>query len=180
MFLLHRASPWLAGIVFSGIAAAIMGTVNAFLNVGAAAVTHDLPVAFGRRVRNELATGRVATVIIAALAAALALLPGQVVAFLGILAWGLFASTLVPSLAIGMNWTGATRIGAIASMLVGLGVTLVFETLKALKVYTMPVGVSASGLALVLSITAFFVMSWLTRSDAAGDLDADVRIIMEV
>ncbi len=65
-FLLHAASPWLAAIVFSGIAAAIMGTVNAFLNVGAAAVTHDLPVAAGRPLRHELAVGRAATLVIAA------------------------------------------------------------------------------------------------------------------
>ena len=178
-FLLQRASPLLAAIVFSGIAAAIMGTVNAFLNVGAAAVTHDIPVAIGRRVGNELAVGRIATVMIAALAALLALRPGAVVAFLGIFGWGLFASTLVPTLAIGLNWAGATRVGAIASMTTGLFVTLVFESLSGLKVYKFPAGVTASGLALVLSVVVFFVVSWLTRDQAAGDLDADVRLIME-
>ena len=179
MFLIHRASPLLAAIVFSGIAAAIMGTVNAFLNVGAAAVTHDLPIAFGRRVGNELRVGRIATVVIAAAATGLALMPGQIVAFLGIFGWGLFASTLVPSLAIGLNWPGATRAGAIASMSVGLVVTLVFESLSGLKVYAFPTGVTASGLALVLSIVTFFVVSWLTRDRAAGDLDPDVRLVME-
>lgn len=179
MFLVHRASPWLAGVVFSGIAAAIMGTVNAFLNVGAAAVTHDLPLAFGWRVGDELRVGRIATIAIAGAAAALALLPGQVVAFLGIFAWGLFASTLVPSLAIGMNWPGATRVGAIASMAVGLLVTLVFESLSGAKLYAFPAGLTASGLALVLSIVTFFVVSWLTRANASGDLDPDVRLVME-
>lgn len=179
MFLLHRASPLLAAVVFSGIAAAIMGTVNAFLNVGAAAIAHDLPTALGRRIRTELRVGRIATVVIAALAAALALLPGQVVAFLGIFAWGLFASTLVPSLAIGMNWQGATRAGAIASMSMGLVVTLVLESLSRLQVVALPPGVAASGLALVLSIVTFFVVSWLTRNQAEADLDPDVRLIMD-
>ncbi len=179
MFLLHRASPWLAGIVFSGIAAAIMGTVNAFLNIGAAAATHDLPMAFGVRMANELRIGRLATIAIAAAAAVLALLPGQLVAFLGIFAWGLFASTLVPSLAIGMNWRGATRVGAIASMAVGLIVTLLLETLGFLKIYQLPVGVMPSGLALVLSLLTFFVVSWLTRDQASTDLDGDVQLIME-
>ncbi len=84
MFLLQRASPLLAAIVFSGIVAAIMGTVNAFLNVGAAAITHDIPRAFGVVVSDELRIGRMATVVIAVMAAALALLPGQVVAVLGV------------------------------------------------------------------------------------------------
>jgi Na+/proline symporter len=178
-FLLQRTSPWLAAIVFSGIAAAIMGTVNAFLNVGAAAVTHDLPVAFGRRVSNELGVGRIATVGLALLAVLLALQSGAAVAFLGIFGWGLFASTLVPSLAIGLNWSGATRAGAIASMVVGLVVTLVFESLGRLKVYSFPAGVSASGLALVLSLLTFFVVSWLTRDHAAQQLDDDIRSVME-
>ena len=42
------------------------------------------------------------------------------VAFLGIFGWGLFASTLVPALAVGLNWKGATREGAIASISLGL------------------------------------------------------------
>ena len=178
-FLLHQASPLLAAIVFSGIAAAIMGTVNAFLSVGAAAVTHDLPVALGRKVGNELRVGRVTTVVIAMIAAIVALLSGKAVAFLGIFGWGLFASTLVPSLAIGLNWPGATRAGAIASISVGLVVTLVFETLGYLKVYTFPAGVTASGLALVLSLLTFFVVSWVTRAQSASEIDADVRLIME-
>ena len=38
-----------AAVVFSGIAAAVMSSVDSFENVGAAALTHDLPVALSRR-----------------------------------------------------------------------------------------------------------------------------------
>ena len=82
----------LAAVVFSGVAAAIMSTVNSFMNVGAAALIHDLPVALGRRVRNELLWGRIATVGISLLAAVLAQLSGTLVAFLGIFGFGLFAA----------------------------------------------------------------------------------------
>jgi Na+/proline symporter len=109
----------------------------------------------------------------------LALQPGQVVAMLGIFAWGLFASTLVPSLAIGLNWPGATRSGAISSMSVGLVVTLLFESLGQLNVYVLPTGVTGTGLALVLSLLTFFTVSWFTRDRAASELDADVRLVME-
>ncbi|HEX3926505.1 MAG TPA: hypothetical protein VHW65_00785 [Gemmatimonadales bacterium] len=179
MFLLHQTAPLLAGIVFSGIAAAIMGTVNAFMSVGAAAVTHDLPVAFGRPVPGELGLGRISTLVIGVLATLLALRSGQLVVFLGIAGWGLFASTLVPALAIGLNWTGATRAGAIASMAVGLAFTLTFESLSWFKVYKFPTGVQNAGASLVLSLLVFLVVSWLTRRHADGELDADVRLIME-
>lgn len=167
-FLLHAASPWLAAIVFSGIAAAIMGTVNAFLNVGAAAVTHDLPVAVGRPLRHELAIGRASTLAIAVAATLLALHSGAVVALLGIFGWGLFASTLVPALAIGLNWQGATRVGAIASMATGLFVTLAGESLSHFGVIHLPAGVSASEIALVASLLTFFAVSWATSAISGG------------
>ncbi len=178
-FLLHHTPVLLAALVFSGVAAAIMSTVNSFLNVGAAAITHDLPVALGRRLENELRVGRLSTIGIAVAAALVAQLSGTMVAFLGIFGWGLFASTLVPSLAVGLNWAGATRAGAVASISTGLVVTLLFETMAYFKVYSFPVGVTVSGLSLVLSMLVFFAVSWVTRRSAASTLPADVRMVME-
>ena len=94
--------------------------------------------------------------------------------------WGLFASTLVPALAIGLNWEGATRAGAIASITTGIVLTLVCETLGYFKLYSLPTGVTIAGLSLVASLLVFFVVSWLTRSTAAATLPADVRVVMEV
>jgi Na+/proline symporter len=179
-FLLRFTPVLLAALVFSGVAAAIMSTVNSFMNIGAATLTHDLPVALGRRVANELRWGRIATVAISVAAALLAHLSGTLVAFLGIFGWGLFASTLVPALAIGLNWEGATRAGAIASITTGLGITLVFETLAYFRVYAFPTGVTVSGLSLVASILVFFGVSFLTRRGALAAIDPDVRLIMEV
>jgi Na+/pantothenate symporter len=48
-FLLRFTPLLLSAVVFSGVAAAIMSTVNSFMSVGAAALTHDLPIAFGGR-----------------------------------------------------------------------------------------------------------------------------------
>jgi len=180
LFLLHYTPVFLAAIVFSSVAAAIMSTVNSFMNIGAAVITHDLPVAFGTRLRNELLWGRVSTVIISVAAAAMAHLSGALVAFLGIFGWGLFASTLVPALAIGLNWEGATREGAIASIATGLGVTLVFEVLAYYGLYGFPAAVTISGLSLVLSILVFFSVSWLTRNGTGNRIDPDIRIAMDV
>jgi Na+/proline symporter len=170
----------LAALVFSGVAAATMSAVNSFINIGAAVVTHDLPIAFGRRVKNELAWGRGATVVIAIIAVLIAQHSGSMVAFLGIFGWGLFASTLVPALAVGLNWEGATRAGALTSIAVGLIVTLSLETASYFKVFTFPAGVTASAVALVLSLLTFFAVSWITRRSAAASIDPDVRMIMDM
>jgi Na+/proline symporter len=176
-FLLGYTPLVVAALVFSGVAAAIMSTVNSFMNVGAAALTHDLPIAMGFRVANELRWGRIWTAVIAVVAAAIAQLSGTLVAFLGIFGWGLFASTLVPALAIGLNWRGATRAGAIASIVTGLVTTLGLETLAFLKWFTFPSGVTATAVALVLSLLVFFVVSWLGPDD---EIDADVALVMDV
>jgi Na+/proline symporter len=176
-FLLHYTPTLVAGLVFSGVAAAIMATVNSFMSVGAAALTHDLPIALGRRVGDELKWGRITTVLLALVAAGVAQASGTLVAFLGIFGWGLFGSTIVPALAIGLNWDGATRAGAVASIATGLGVTIVGETLGYLKVYGLPAGVSVSALALVSSLLVFFVVSWLTRETASA-IDADIQLVM--
>ncbi len=179
-FLLRVTPVLVAGLVFSGVVAAIMATVNSFMSVGAAALTHDLPVALGRRVHDELLWGRVSTAGLAVVAACVAQASGTLVAFLGIFGWGLFASTIAPALAIGLNWEGATRAGALASMATGLGITLVGETLGYLKVYSLPGGAYVSGLSLIASILVFFGVSWLTRSRAASELDPDIRLVMEL
>src|SRR5205814_7834243 len=141
----------LAALVFSGVAAATMSAANSFMNIGAAIVTHDLPIALGRRVKNVLRWGRAVTVLIAVAAAVTAQRSGTMVAFLGIFGWGLFASTLVPALAVGLNWQGATRAGAIASIATGLIVTLALETTSYWKVFSFPAGVTASAVAMVSS-----------------------------
>lgn len=178
VFLLRFASPILAGLLFAGVAAAIMSTVNSFLNVAAAAVVHDLPRAFGGVMRNELGTGRIATLLLGVLSALVAQLSGGLVAFLGIFGWGLFAAALVPALALGLNWSGGTAAGAIASIAMALAVTLLGESLAFLKVYRLPDGVTVSGLALVLSLLSYIVVSRLTRV-GADPIDPDIQLVLD-
>lgn len=178
-FLLQFTPAPLAALVFSAVAAAIMSTVNSFLSVGAAALTHDLPVALNRPVHRELHWGRIWTVVLTVTAAAVAQQSATLVAFLGIFGFGLFASTLVPALALGLNWRGATRAGAIASIGTGLVGTLLLETLAYTHRFTFPSGVTATAVAFVASLLVFFAVSWITRASADGTLAADVRAVMD-
>jgi Na+/proline symporter len=178
-FMLQLGSPVLSGILFAGVVAAIMSTVNSFLNIGAAAIVRDLPLAFGRAPINELRSGRMATLVIGVAAALLAQSTGTLVALLGIFGWGLFAACLVPSLALGLTWSGGTRSGALASMACGLAVTLVGELLGYFRIYTIPGGVTVSGVALALSLLVYLVVSLATRRGSPPP-DRDVRLIIEL
>jgi len=179
-FVLGFTPSVVAGIVFAGVIAAGMSTVNSFMNIGAAALTHDLPLAFGRRVGDELRWGRRWTLVLSVAAAAVAHASHTLVAFLGIFGYGLFAAALVPSLAIGLNWKGATREAAVASIATGLVLTLGIESCVYFRLLSLPAGVSTSGLSLIVSLLVFFGVSWVTRARAAGQLAEDVAVVMDV
>ncbi len=167
MFLLEYTPAWLAGIVFAGLFAAIMSTADAFLNLGAAVFVRDIPQALiGRPMRNELAAARVATAVVAIAAAGVALWAEDLVAILGIFSWGMFAAALVPTVAIGFNWQRATWQGASAAMACGVAVHLSLELLRRYPqddpLYTLPRGVSAGAVSLMVSILVFIVVSLAT------------------
>jgi hypothetical protein len=48
------------------------------------------------------------------------------------------------------------------------------------RFYSFPVGVTVSGLSLVLSTLVFFVVSWLTQRRPGSEIDPDIRLVMEV
>ncbi len=160
-FLLEFVPELVAALVFAGVAAAIMSTVNSFLNIGAAAITHDLPTAFARPLAEarKLRAGRAWTGVLSVAGALTAQLSGTLVAFLGIFGYGLFASTLVPALAIGLTWKGGTRAAAVASIAAGLALTFGLETAAWLRWLALPTGVTVTGLTLVTSLITYLVIS---------------------
>jgi Na+/proline symporter len=169
-FLLRYVPTVVSALVFAGVAAAIMSTVNSFLNIGAAAITRDLPKALGKPIDEpaQLHRARTWTVVLSITGALVAQLSGTLVAFLGIFGYGLFACTLVPALAIGLTWDGATKQGAIASMATGLVLTLALETAAVAKLFTLPAGVTVTGLTLVTTILVFVTVSAATQSPDQG------------
>ena len=121
VFLSVFTSPLLAGIVFAGLFAAIMSTSDAFLNIGTAAIIHDIPKAIrGKSINNELLWARIVTVILAIVAALFALYSyyadATLVALLGAFGWATFAASLFPVVALGLNWKGATVPGAVTAI----------------------------------------------------------------
>lgn len=160
-FLLAQVPVLVSALVFAGVAAAIMSTVNSFLNIGAAAITHDLPKAIGRPIdpTTQLASGRRWTVVLSLAAALTATLSGTLVAFLGIFGYGLFACTLVPALALGLTWEGGTKQGAIASIATGLVLTAALEVSAWMRWISLPTGVTITGLTLVTTMLVYVGVS---------------------
>ncbi|MCA9024480.1 MAG: sodium/proline symporter [Planctomycetaceae bacterium] len=174
-FLQSYTNPLLAGLVFAGLLAAIMSTADSFLNIGAAAVVHDIPRAVrGESLGNELFWARTATVLIAVFASLFSLYAGErMVALLGAFGWGTFAAALVPTVAIGFNWKRATPLAAnvaiITSLVVNFGVKF-FQV-------QLPWGFDVGALSLLLSLVLFVSISLLSRTPK---LDDDIEAVMEL
>jgi Na+/proline symporter len=177
IFLYQYASPALAGIVFAGLFAAIMSTSDSFLNIGAAAIVHDIPRAFrGRVLVHELFWARVATVGLAVLATAFALFShfenARLVALLGVFGGATFAGALVPTVAIGFRWKRATARAACWAIASSLILNLSFEIFGTV----LPYGIQPGLIALLVSLLLFFSISFAQRPP---DLPADVEAVLD-
>ena len=174
-FLQGYAHPLLAGIVFAGLFAAIMSTADGFLNIGAAAVVHDIPTAFrGRSLNNELFWARVGTAVIAVVASLFALYSGEeFVALLGAFGWGTFAAALVPTVAIGFNWkranATAANVAIVSSLLINFGVKVTGAS--------VPFGIDVGALSLLVSLTLFFGLSLSMKPQP---IDEDIERVMDL
>ena len=172
-FLQVYAHPLLAGVVFAGLFAAIMSTADGFLNIGTAAVVHDIPKSLGFTTsKRELLWARITTVLIAVGAAVFCLKSGiGLIALLGAFGWGIFAAAIAPAVAIGFNWKRATPLAANASIIVSLIVNFTLLTL-ARRGVSLPYQISPGAAALLVSATVFFAVSHLTnRIPLAKDIE---------
>jgi len=115
-------NPWIAGIVLSGILAAVMSTLSCQLLVSSSALTEDFYKAFLRphASQKELVwVGRGMVLMIALVAIAIAFDPESKVLGLVSYAWAGFGAGFGPVILLSVLWRGMTRNGALAGMLTG-------------------------------------------------------------
>lgn len=172
-FLQNYAHPILAGVVFAGLFAAIMSTADAFLNIGTAAVMHDIPKALGITISNELFWARTTTFLITVFAAVFALYSGDLIAILGAFGWGTFAAAIVPVVTIGFNWKRATALAANVAVISSLLINFFVKLFKIAIPYNIDVG----ALSLTVSLLLFFTISLLSPPPV---IDEDVAAIMDL
>lgn len=119
--------PLVAGVLLAAILAAIMSTADSQLLVSASVLTEDFYKAMYRPQASQLElvwVGRIAVLMIALIAAALAWDPGRKVLDLVAYAWAGFGAAFGPTLILALFWVRMTRNGALAGMIIG-GLTVV-------------------------------------------------------
>src|SRR5690606_29611791 len=115
-------NPWVAGVILSGVLAAVMSTLSAQLLVSSSALTQDFYKSFLRKhaSQTELVwVGRFMVLMIALIAIGIAYNPESKVLGLVAYAWAGFGAAFGPVVLISVLWKRMTRNGALAGMLVG-------------------------------------------------------------
>ncbi|WP_368184293.1 sodium:solute symporter family protein [Aestuariibius sp. HNIBRBA575] len=120
---------WVIGLVAAGGLAAALSTAAGLLLAISSAVSHDLfkgQLTPNMSERNELLTARISMAVAIGVATWLGLNPPGFAAQTVALAFGLAAASIFPALMMGIFSKRINNTGAVAGMLVGLVVTLIY------------------------------------------------------
>jgi sodium/proline symporter len=156
---------WLVGLVLAAATAAMMSTVDSQLLVTTSAITEDIY----RKLINPNATqkylvrmARIFTVVVALIAFVLGLRAERLVYWLVLYAWGGLAASFGPPLILSLKWSGTTKLGVFAGMLVGAVTIVVWYNVPVLKgfLYELIPG-------FFLSLLATWLVSMWTRKTPA-------------
>lgn len=123
-------NPWIAGILLAAILAAVMSTLSAQLLVCSSSLTQDIYKTFLRRNagdRELVWFGRLMVLTVALIAIALAWNPESRVLSMVSYAWAGFGAAFGPVIILSLIWRRMTRNGALAGMIVGAAVVLLWN-----------------------------------------------------
>jgi sodium/proline symporter len=163
--------PFVAGLVLAAVLAAIMSTMSSQLVVCSSALVEDLYNLAGRRSseKTELLLGRGAVLAVAVVAAVLALDDDSAILDLVAFAWAGFGAAFGPIVLLSLYWRKLTPAGALAGLVTGAVVVLVWGNVSALSdaMYEIVPGF------LLNLLVAVLVSRATARSDAAVDAEFD-------
>ncbi|MEK0363547.1 sodium/proline symporter PutP [Pseudomonas sp. CBC3] len=157
-------NPWVAGIILSGVLAAVMSTLSAQLLVSSSALTQDFYKAFLRKgaSQTELVwVGRAMVLLIALIAIGIASNPESKVLGLVSYAWAGFGAAFGPVVLISLLWKRMTRNGALVGMLVGAITVVVWKEFIGLGLYEIIPG-------FILASIAIYFVSLMGKEPAAS------------
>ena len=149
--------PLIAGVLLSAILAATMSTADSQLLVTASAISEDVYKAFinPKATDKQLITiSKITVIVVAIIAVIIGLNPESSIFKLVSYAWAGFCSAFGPTIVLSLYWRRMTRKGAIAGVISGGTVSIVWGMLKSLggifSIYEIVPGVIVSVIMIVV------------------------------
>jgi sodium/proline symporter len=153
--------PLIAGILLAAILAAIMSTVDSQLLVCSSSLAEDLyPLVMKEPVGAErrLLIGRLAVVVLALLATALAMQPDSTVLGVVSYAWAGLGASIGPTILLSLYWSRMSLAGALSGILVG-GFTIILWSMLSGGIFDLYALVPG----FMFSLAAIFCVSIVTK-----------------
>lgn len=126
-------NPWLAGIITAAILSAIMSTIDSQLLVSSSVVSKDLYMTFFRQEASDkelVLVSRLAVLVIALAAIAIASDRNSLVLDLVSYAWAGFGAAFGPVMLFTLFWRKTTALAALAGMLTGAATVVIWSNLS--------------------------------------------------
>lgn len=168
-------TPFVAGLVWSAVLAAIMSTASSQLLVTASAVSKDI---YHNLIRPDASdkelvlVSRVVVIVISLAAIVLALDPDSYILQIVAYAWAGFGAAFGPAILLSLYWRRMTRLGCIAGILVGGITVLVWKQYEWFHLYEIVPG-------FLFSLIAIYIVSLLDKEpskEITDDYDEAYRL----
>jgi sodium/proline symporter len=148
-------NPWVAGVITAAILSAIMSTIDSQLLISSSVVSEDFYRAFIRPQASEkelLMLSRLAVIVIALIALAIASDRDSRVLNLVSYAWAGFGAAFGPVILFSLFWRNMTALSAVIGMIVGAVTVLIWSALDGgiFELYELAPGFIFASLAIVL------------------------------
>ena len=127
---LKLVHPVLAGVLLAAVISAILSTVSSQLLVAASAVSYDVveeTLGKARDDRRSLRLGRITVVVVGLIGVLVALTEIRLVFWFVLFAWSGLGAAFAPLILLALTKNAVNRHGALASMLTGAGVTVLWN-----------------------------------------------------
>lgn len=152
---------WLGGIVISAALAALMSSIDSMLLITSSSIAEDLwnKIFYKGRLHEKktILVSQISTVIVGVVAIVIAINPFDSVFWLAVFAWAGLATCFGPPVLLSLYWKGVTKPGAIAGMIVGPVVTIIWYIWPPIDIYE-------GGPAFIAALATIVIVSLLTRS----------------
>ncbi|SEQ73003.1 sodium/pantothenate symporter [Virgibacillus subterraneus] len=153
---------WLAGVVLAAPMAAIMSTVDSLLLLVSSSIVKDLYLNYVRPDASHVKVKRLSigiTAVLGIIIFIMALNPPDLIIWLNLFAFGGLEAAFIWPIVMGLYWRKGNKYGALASMVVGVGLYILSESF-----FPQPLGLHSVVLPIVLSFIAYVVASLSTQN----------------
>ena len=153
--------PVLGAFFLTALAAAAMSSLDSVLLVAASSVDHDV-ISPGATTAGAMRRTRCWVLVLSAVAASLALLRLRGIVEMSSFSGAIYASCFLPALVVGLFWKRGTRSGALASLGIGLPLTVGWFYAKQLPALASLASLHEVFLGTGVSLLVYWLVSLLT------------------